>query len=127
MTLALFDADPAPALPPPEPLSPDRRRTLRQHQAVENGVHPLALVFGPAVRVHSDPARRCGNCRHRCPSGAHAYPKCLLGYQRTELPPDDHRRRSGQTHAVSMPRVSSGAATDVRAWWPACTDHERRP
>lgn len=22
------------------------------------------------------------------------------------------------------PRVSSGAATDVRAWWSACADHE---
>jgi hypothetical protein len=26
--------------------------------------------------------------------------------------------------AKQYPRVSHGAGTDVRAWWPACKDHE---
>lgn len=120
----LFDVPGAEPPPPAEPLSPDRRRTARQHAAAAAGVHPLALVFGPAVRVHPDPDRRCGNCQHRGTAGRARYPKCLFGYQRTELPARHWRRRHGATHEVSMPRVTSGAATDVRAWWPGCTDHQ---
>jgi hypothetical protein len=121
MTLALFDADPPPAAPPPaEKLSPDRLRTQRQHDAVARGVHPLALVFGPAVRVHQDADRSCGNCRFRAPG---RYPKCMYGYGRVEIPATK-RYPGGPTYRVVWPRGSHGPATDVRAWWPACTDHE---
>jgi len=39
----------------------------------------------------------CGDCAHRLSAGRR-YPKCEL-------------------------RVSASAATDCRAWWPACADH----
>lgn len=86
-------------------LSPDRRRTLRQRTAAVNGTHPLALVFGPSIRVHDDLGRSCGNCRFRVLHDYHnrSYPKCVVG---------------------DGARVSHSTATDVRAWWPACTDHE---
>lgn len=75
--------------------SADRRRTARQRAQVELGVHPLA-----GTRLRPD-LGTCGDCpmRELRSSGGRVYPKCKLG-------PD-----------------SNGAATDVRAWWPACTRH----
>jgi hypothetical protein len=103
--MTLFDVTPVALPPPAEKLSPDRRRTLRQRHAVARGVHPLALVFGPSVRVLDDPGRTCGDCRFRqlLAGGARHYSKCVFG---------------------DGARASRSAATDVRAWWPACTDHE---
>ncbi len=113
---------------PAEKLSADRRRTMRQAQAVAAGVHPLALVFGASIRMHPLADRtaaagdgtgqpyRCGSCRFRSTvAGQHEgrFPKCLFG---AENPTDSKRR-------VAPPRFSNGAATDVRAWWPACTDY----
>lgn len=43
----------------PEPMSGDRRRTLRQHQDVARGIHPLA--GGPLTTV---PDATCGTCKH---------------------------------------------------------------
>jgi hypothetical protein len=117
----LFEIDaPPPAAGPPERLSPDRRRTQRQRAAVDAGRHPLSLVLA-GIRVNPDPTLTCGNCHFRQPG---RYPKCLYGYQQTELPPGDYRRRHGATHSVIEPRATHGAATDTRAWWPACTDHQ---
>lgn len=96
-------------------LSPDRRRTIRQADAITRGVHPLGLVF-PRVRMHPDADRAvarsdarglpltCGTCvfRKLLHSGDRAYPKCT-------------RKPAFQTHS---------AATDIRAWWPACTAYE---
>jgi hypothetical protein len=58
--------------PEPEPkLSTDRRRTLRQKQALTAGKHPTSLYFGRIVRLHTDAAPaedrkaeglRCGDC-----------------------------------------------------------------
>ena len=113
--LALFDA-PEPVEPPPG-LSADRRRTIRQAEAIRTGRHPLALVLA-GVRLHPDAPRdatardplervrsevRCGSCVHRrtVSHGSRDYPKCELG--------DGYRN-------------SHGAATDVRAWWPGCVD-----
>lgn len=112
MTLTLPLDLPEPTTPPaaPEPASRARRRTARVRRAVAAGVHPLALV-DPSVRMHPGADRdagpgdraaghlRCGTCAHRQPN-SFAYPKCVLG-------PDSHC-----------------TATDVRAWWPACTRYE---
>lgn len=121
MNDALFDIDPADVRTPEptEVLSPDRRRTLRQAAALARGVHPLALALGWRIRLHPDaapaddrkaPGLRCGTCRFREVLGYHSrsYPKCAHGAPGTG----------------DGPRMSHGAATDVRGWWPACTDHE---
>lgn len=91
--------------PPSEDLSADQRRTRRQHQQVQAGVHPLTGgPLHPLASRHRDPASpkqdpfTCGSCWYRVLS-PHGYPKCTAG--------------DGQ-------RVTAGAATDVRAWWPAC-------
>lgn len=83
----------------PEEVSADRRRTLRQRRLVDMGVHPL-------TRDRACPQLgTCGDCAHRVLEGHRdrSYPKCELG-----------------------PR-SSGPATDVRRWWPACRRHTPRP
>ena len=113
---ALFDIDPANVRTPEpaEKISADRRRTIRQAEALARGVHPLALAVGWRIRLHPDAAPandpksdglRCGGCRFRQVIGYHSrsYPKCRHG---------------------DGVRESHGAGTDVRAWWPACTDYE---
>lgn len=110
MTDALFDM-PTAAPEPVEKLSADRRRTIRQRQAIANGVHPLASPLGIHLLIHADETRTCGSCAFRHngnPGNGRSYPKCLW--------------RPGDTGGY--PRVTGGAATDVRAWWPACRDHE---
>jgi hypothetical protein len=113
---ALFDIEPLP-LPEPAPKeSATVRRTKRQAAALARGRHPLSLVFG-FMRLHPDaapaddrtaPGRRCGNCTHRQPVGGHAkdYPKCVI------------------TVNGRMVRNTGSEATDIRAWWPACTEHD---
>lgn len=87
---------------PPEPpaLSAGARLTARQHALVERGIHPLTKE-----QARPD-LGTCGTCVHRVQRGgtATAYPKC------------DH---------PGTP-ISKGAATDVRASWPACHRHEAR-
>lgn len=110
----------------PEPLSVDARRTRRQADAVAAGAHPLALVR-PGIRVHPDAQGsaatkantdqrplRCGTCIYRGSIGG--YPKCLWR-PAGDVPGSDGRYRN------APPRVSSGAGTDCRSWWPACTDY----
>lgn len=121
-----LDLGPLPIPTPPDTRSPDRRRTDRQREAVENGVHPLALV-DPQVRIHPDADRtanrgdgrnlplRCGSCIHRINLGYHAgsYPKCTAP-----------RGVGADEYEAHSPRlVTHSAATDVRAWWPACTEY----
>lgn len=91
---ALFPAEeytaPAAAALDVAGLSTQRRLTLRQRADVDRGVHPLTR----------EPARpelgTCGDCALR---RVEKYAKCWR---------DDGRLA---THS---------AATDVRAWWPAC-------
>lgn len=104
--------------PPLEPipmLSAGGRMRVRQQQQVTNGVHPLTR--GP---LHAEASRQrsagtsgqrdpfsCGSCAHLGivgRGGPRSYAKCLVG--------------DGQ-------RVTSGPATDVRRWWPACPAYER--
>lgn len=120
MSNTLFDADHLVVdVPEPEHLSADRRRTLRQARAVAAGVHPLGLLF-PSVRMHPDAARdataddpkalpfRCGSCCLRQLASHHnrSHPKCTKDWPA---------------------RASHSAATDVRAWWPACADYVGNP
>jgi hypothetical protein len=96
---ALFPDLPDP--PAPEPgLSAGQRLTLRQRADVAVGRHPL--THG---RLSADSAARCGNCRFRVLERWHdrTYPKCAA--------------RDGA-------RIAHSAQSDVRAWWPGCTDHE---
>lgn len=55
--------------------------------------------------------RRCGNDPTvvlTAEEQDRTYPKCLFGETNEDNRP---------------PRASHGGATDVRAWWPACTDY----
>lgn len=105
---ALFDVTPQPA-PPQE--SEGQRRTRRQRELLAAGQHPLTLVLSHPLRLHADAAPggdkradglRCGTCSHRtyATSNGRHYPKCTV-----------------------PGRMSNGAATDCRAWWPACVNH----
>ncbi len=114
MTEPLFhlDVEPIPDVRP-EPLSADRRRTQRQTEFLERGQHPLAAALDWPIRLHDEaapvddrtaPGRRCGNCWERQVFRYHnrSYAKCTYG---------------------DGVRVTHGAGTDVRAWWPACCGH----
>lgn len=116
--------DPAPyATELPATLSPDRRRTARQAQAVVNGVHPLSLALrDPSIRMHPDAPRgrtgegpRCGSCWYRqltSTGSARDWPKCTYGVE------NHTDQRPGRA-----PRMTRGAGTDVRGWWPACESY----
>jgi hypothetical protein len=121
VTDALFETENLASLTPrarekPEKLSADRRRTARQRELITRGHHPLAYLGAarhPDTRglayERTDPTGRdltCGSCRFRRLQfgGARDYPKCIV--------PGD---------GSPMTRATSGASSDVRAWWPACT------
>jgi hypothetical protein len=114
----LFDLPGLKRAPVPEvlapSLSPDQRRTKRQYDALLQGQHPLGVTLNTPLPLHPDAASaedpqaeglRCGTCQFRQPLGHHtrSYPKCQAG---------------------DGARVSHGAGTDVRAWWPACRDYQ---
>lgn len=114
MTQTLFP-DLVPTIPTPaEPLSADRRRALRQRADIANGRHPLTRT-----RFHAEPERRCGNCAFRALIRYHArtYPKCVW------FPTSTDAAEVGSPY-FTPDRVSHSAASDVRAWWPGCTEHE---
>ena len=103
-----LDGMPEPvALPPVERLSPDRARTARQRAQVDAGIHPLTQE-----KARPD-LGTCGDCTLRVLVRHHngTYPKCARGI------------KSGQPLDLA-PYASKSAATDVRAWWPACPAHE---
>jgi hypothetical protein len=92
-----------PVLPLPE----------RQRAAIAQGQHPMSIPMRESLALHLAAERvtgpdqpnggpTCGTCTHRMVMGHHdrGYAKC----PRT--------------------RMSHGSATDVRAWWPACTRWE---
>ena len=96
--------------PPVEELSPDRRRTARQQADVEAGrerhggrLHVLASRHRDADAPKDDPFT-CGTCWFREVLSYHnrSYAKCVAG---------------------DGIRVTHGAGSDVRAWWPACPDY----
>jgi hypothetical protein len=127
MADALFDLDPGQIRTPTpvEQMSPGGRRTLRQAQAAAVGRHPLGLALDRPLTLHPEaapagdrqaPGRRCGNCRFRQIFRYHKkpYPKCAH--------PGSYSAE--QYERLGPPRATHGAGTDVRAWWPGCTDHE---
>ena len=112
-------------------LSADRRRTLRQAEKIADGIHPL--TGGPLHELASrhrdasapkDDPFTCGSCYFRSVEQYHdrAYPKCWLpGPERVYRKEDD-----GEWRWVTIegaPRATHSAASDVRAWWPACPDY----
>lgn len=119
----LFPGYAPPAIQSAEDLSPDRRRTIRQQQDISNGKHPL--TGGP---LHPEASKQrtsrygkrdpftCGSCYFREVHKYHdtGYPKCWFPNPAAgaDAPP-----------ARIYTRVSHGAASDVRAWWPACPDY----
>jgi hypothetical protein len=126
----LFPADPYRVAPPPaDDRNTGQKRRDRQALRIATGLHPLS-IDGMKVPLHPDAPRtaakgdegaypRCGSCRFRVLLDHHnrSYPKCLVG-----LPVPDHRGG-----LAASTRISHGADTDVRAWWPACRDYEARP
>ena len=104
----LFGGYEPPPSEPVERLSAGQRLTRRQADYIAIGVHPLTLAYTLIRHLHPDADRTrtatspqddtptCGSCAFRAVGG---YPKC------TE---------------PKAPR-SHSAATDVRAWWPACS------
>lgn len=103
---ALFEGFDPPATEPTEPLSPGQRLTRRQHDAVAAGIHPLTKT-----KARPD-LGTCGDCALR--STAYGFPKCTLGAHLATRP-----FRAG-------PYMTRGAATDCRAWWPACDNYRTR-
>lgn len=97
-----------------------RRRTLRQHAAIDNGAHPLSVALDAVLPLHplaAEQGRTCWACRFRTVINlgtSRSYPKCLIEkgpYART-------------LSGARLPRVSAGPGTDIRKWWPGCRDHE---
>lgn len=107
--LVLFDG-PEPI--PPAPKDSDGvSRTKRQAAMLAAGRHPLSAVLSRSLRLHAEAAphddrqadgRRCGNCRFRTKNHFND-PKCGFG---------------------DGIRASHSQATDCRAFWSGCLDHE---
>lgn len=122
--------EPPPSEPQPE-LSAGRRLTLRQAEMVAAGIHPLTRgKLHPLASTHrdadspkSDPFT-CGSCWFREVIQYHnrSYAKCVLpGPVRVYRKGED-----GKFHWETVegaPRATHSAASDVRAWWPACPDY----
>jgi hypothetical protein len=120
--------------PEPEPqpqeerLSPDRRRTLRQRDAIARGVHPLnGFPLHAWADSSAQPGERtapftCGSCRFRVLVGWHrkTYPKCVWDASRVDQDAGDFEARTLDEARF----ISHSTATDVRAWWPACVKYE---
>jgi hypothetical protein len=124
--LGLFDMDRAHILQP-EPvvdalagLSADRRRTVRQAQALAAGRHPLTgYALHPEAAPVDDrkaPGRRCGNCWHRTAAEWHDRTHLKCGWTGP--------MGADEVTATAPPRVTHGAASDLRNWWPGCGEHE---
>jgi hypothetical protein len=120
--IELFDAGPAEVRPAE---TPAERRRRRQAAAMVLRHHPLSLTLGLPLPLHREaapaddrdaPGRRCGNCRFRQSLAHHtrSYPKCV----------EPGGLSADQLARLGPPRVSHGEGTDVRAWWPACVDHD---
>lgn len=108
-----------------EKMSADRRRTQRQHEAIAAGLHPLSMALDTKIRLlpySADGPLTCGDCRFRKLFSHHnrAYPKCTWG--------SVSRKKIGilgdPYTATEYPRLSNGAGTDIRAFWPACTEFQ---
>lgn len=104
-------------------LSAGQRLTLRQAEMVADGIHPLTRgPLHPLASRHRDASApkgdpfTCGSCHFRRVEKYHdyAYPKCWL---------PNPKVGADAPQARIYARVSHGATSDVRAWWPACPDY----
>lgn len=86
---------------------------MGRHPLTRGRLHPLASRHRDAESPKDDPFT-CGSCHFRATIRYHgrAYPKCI--YNPTGAPDDT---------LDTFPRIAHSAATDVRAWWPACPDY----
>lgn len=119
----------------------------RQAALISVGRHPLSdQPGGPRLygilRLHPDACRdvrwstgkdripegapTCGTCRFRQPvhGGAKDYPKCTWGRVETPSPAGDPPGSAAGVRSTPGPRETHGDRSDVRAWWPGCTDYE---
>jgi hypothetical protein len=114
---SLFDTESL-RVAPADPPTPAERAAARHAALAARGLHPLAGPLRTPIRLHpraapladrTAPGLRCGGCVHRQPvhGGSRYYPKCTVG--------------DGPVHRRS--RVTHGDATDVRRYWPACTEY----
>ena len=117
--LSLFDVGTpaaAPPAPPEDPVSAGRKLLARQAQQLARREHPLGGRLHALAAPADDrdaPGLRCGSCRFRVlinGGGQKNWPKCTLG--------------APEGKPQLGPRITNGAASDVRRWWPACTAHE---
>jgi hypothetical protein len=108
-------------------MSAGQRRTARQRELIEAGIHPLTKrelhvsasktggtkQLGGVSASESASGRSqpftCGGCANRGTiTYAGSYPKCFLTFD------------GGSTY----PLFSHSEASDCRAWWPACEHYE---
>lgn len=135
--LALFEETGRVVPSPLEPkLTPGERLRRQQAGRIAVGLHPLSYA-GAIIHLHPDAGRplakgegdpdapTCGSCAFRVLRGGAArdFPKCLYGRVEREIPPE-RRRKHGPTKVILEPRATRGQASDVRAWWPACTTYQ---
>lgn len=110
----LFDVPESAYLIPPEPedLSRGERRKRLVAIRILSGLHPLGYVglHEQAARVRGGEGLTCGDCVFRDTRWHHgkSYPKCFLPTQVGDR--------------TVYPRETGGESSDIRAWWPACTD-----
>lgn len=76
--------------PPEKDLSPQKRRTIRNRELIARGIHPCTRV--PLARN----GETCGTC-------------ALSAW-----------KRMGNRYFKCSLNMTSGPATDIRAFWPAC-------
>ncbi|QCG77799.1 hypothetical protein QLQ77_gp53 [Gordonia phage Reyja] len=116
MTDALFEIPDSERVPaaPAEQLTRGQRRQRLVDARIAASTHPLGyLPLHPqAAHGRDGDGLRCGSCRWRVTIRHHdrTYPKCHY--------PD---------HLGRHPRDTACESSDVRAWWPACHDHEEDP
>lgn len=130
---ALFDIEPTHPPANGVALTPGERMRLKQAERIRAGWHPLSYS-GATILLHPDAGRptsreeaipgapTCGTCTFRVLAGGHArsFPKCIYGRTVREIPPEEQRKH-GPKRVITTPRATNGLASDVRAWWPACS------
>ncbi|MFD3594301.1 hypothetical protein ACFWU5_16380 [Nocardia sp. NPDC058640] len=91
----------------PEDLSRGEKRQRLVERRIRDGIHPLGYIglHKEAARESEGGGLRCGTCRHREVARYHSrsYPKCWIN---------------------DGARATHGESSDIRAWWPACTDYQ---
>lgn len=120
MSDALFSDDGLRIVPEArEEMTVGERLRIRQAARIRAGMHPLS-IGGSLIRLHPDAPREA----HKDDGGT--YPRCGSCLYRRLI---DHHNRTwskctfGTTLTSVWPRATHSAATDVRAWWPACADY----